>query len=455
MSTLTTPRNAVFSSLRSFFNEIDGEKQAAAKSEPGSIGGETTWPGKSVDDGLINVQEGARFNENTKDVKDDVGAASVENAGDPKGQMQYELQVGVKHAPTGEDPAAENDFKGTKEDPGTTSVMKADDGVKYGEWDFRKLAAAIGNLGNELMADLGQGRLGEKRAIAGDGTVHSRGVTQKVNNGQAAAATAATARGGQGTDSEPDEETKQAAAAGYKLAAALGLDDGGADAQVSAMVETIIKEAQLQADHVAQYLGSFAQTVKRAADPAAMEGEDHSAPGDAASGAGGASGGAMMGGMPPGGGGAPGGGGGQDPMEVLAQLPPEVLQQLVDAIQQGGLGGGPGGPGGPGDPGAGGPPPDGMDGGGGMPPGGGGPPGGGDPTENLSGAMHEMGVSPDELQAAAPKVAADQRATLLKIAETVKAKRRSGRLGYKVASTPHDQQVRAEMRQYLAEVIGV
>jgi len=68
--------------------------------------------------------------------------------------------------------------------------------------------------------------------------------------------------------------------------------------------------------------------------------------------------------------------------------------------------------------------------------------------------MHEMGVSPDELAAAAPKVAADQRETLLKIANTVKTKRRSGQLGYKVASTPYDQQVRAEMRQYLAEVIG-
>lgn len=68
--------------------------------------------------------------------------------------------------------------------------------------------------------------------------------------------------------------------------------------------------------------------------------------------------------------------------------------------------------------------------------------------------MHEMGVSPDELAGAAPKVAADQRETLLKIANAVKAKRRSGQLGYKVASTPYDQQVRAEMRQYLAEVIN-
>jgi hypothetical protein len=444
MSTLTTPKNAVFSSLRQFFDEIDGEKQAAAPmSEPGSIGGETTHPSKNVDDHLIKLQEGARFKENTSDVKDDVGAASVENAGDPKGQMQYETQVGVKHSPTGEDPSVEDDFKGTKEDPGTTSVMKADDGEKYGEWDFKKLAAAIGNLGNEIMADLGAGKVVEKR---GGAQARPDEKTQKA----AAQATPTAGAAALMPPAEADEETKAAAAAGYKLAAVLGLDEGGADAQVQAMVETVIKEAQAQADGVAQFIDAYYQTVKQADDPAATEGEGPGAgamppggPGDPMAGGDPAAGGGdpMAGGAP----GGPGGPGGQDPMEILAQLPPEVLQQLVAAIQQGGLGGG--------DPAAGGMPPG---AGGGMPPGGGPPPGagGGDPTENLSGAMHEMGVSPDDVAAAAPKVAADQRQTLLKIAAAVKDRRRSGRLGYKMASTPYDEAVRAEMRQYLAEVIG-
>jgi hypothetical protein len=438
MTALTTPKNAVFSSLRQFFDEIDGEKQAAAPlSEPGSIGGETTHPSKSVDDHLIKLQEGARFKENTSDVKEQEGAASVENAGDPKGQMQYETQIGVKHAPTGEDPAVEDDFKGTKEDPGTTSVMKADDGEKYGEWDFKKLAAAIGSLGNEIMADLGAGKVVEKRAAP----AAPKSPTQK-----AAAALVAPAKADEKTqDPEADEETKAAAAAGYKLAAVLGLDEGGADAQVQAMVETVIKEAQAQAVGVAQFIDAYYKTVKQAGDPAATEGEG---PGAGAMPPGGdpAAGGDPMAGGDPAAGGPGGPGGGQDPMEILAQLPPEVLQQLVAAIQQGGLGGGGG------DPamgGAGGPP--GMAGPGG---GGGPPPGAGDPTENLSGAMHEMGVSPDEVSAAAPKVAADQRETLLKIAAAVKDRRRSGRLGYKMASTPYDEAVRAEMRQYLAEVIG-
>jgi hypothetical protein len=445
MSTLRTPRNAVFSSLRTFFDEIDGEKRAAAPlSEPGSIGGPTTHPSKDVDDGTVPLEEGARFSENTRDVKEEIGGASVENAGDPGGQMEHEVEVGVRHAPTGEDPGVEDDFKGTKEDPGTTSVMKADDGVKYGEWDFKKLAAAIGQLGNELMADLGHGKLAEKRGTAGARNTPAR---------PAAAAPAPAP--------EADEETRLAAMAGYKLAAAMGLDDGGADAQVAAMVETIIKEAQVQAIQVAEYLDSFARTIKQAADPdgTGPPGPGDMPPGDATAqmpgpdggGPGGPGGGPGGPGGPPGGPGGPPGGpdGGQDPMEVLSQLPPEVLEQLVAAIQQGGLAGGGGGPGGPG----GGPP--------GLPPPGPGGPGGpgapgagADPTENLSGAMHEMGVSPEELEAAAPKVASDQRETLLKIARTIKDKRRSGKLGYKLASSPYDQQVRAEMRQYLAEVIG-
>src|SRR6185312_9687787 len=57
---------ATFSLLRNLFDEIDGTAKAAAAksaealSEPGSKGGETTWAGKNVDDGLVRPQEGFR-----------------------------------------------------------------------------------------------------------------------------------------------------------------------------------------------------------------------------------------------------------------------------------------------------------------------------------------------------------------------------------------------------------
>lgn len=472
MSQLATPRNQVFAHLRDFFDEIDGEKRAAAtkvadspKSEPGSIGGETTHPSKNVDDRLIDEQTGSRYSENTSDVKENVGKPAVENAptysweGKGSGkQMEHQVQIGVNHAPTGEAPSTERDFKGDKEDPGTTSVMKADDGQKYGSWDFRKLASAFSGLSNEVLADIGNGKLVEKKAAPGDGQVHSRGQTHKVQHPQSVAAAPPPAAGAAGeppaAEQAGDEETEKAAAAGYQLAAALGLDDAGADGHVAGMIEQIIKEAQAHADLTAQFMDSFAHTIKRANDPGGSEGEDHSAPGDEASGANAAAGTDLGPGGPPGG--DPGGG--QDPLEIIAQLPPEELQQLAAMIQSGGLGGaggggagGPGGLGGGPGGGPGGPPP----GAGGPPPGAGGPPpgAGGDPTDNLNGAMHEMGVTPEMIEGAAPKVAADQRQTLLKIARTIRDRRLAGKLGYKLASTPQEQQMRAEFRQYLSEII--
>jgi cell division septation protein DedD len=476
MSQLSTPPNRIFGSLREFFAEIDGTKSAAVKaadkpiSEPGSIGGETSHPSKNVDDRLIPEQTGARYSENTSDVKKDVGAPSVENAptysweGKGSGkQMEHQMQIGAKHAPTGEDPSVEHDFKGDKEDPGTTSVMKADDGHKYGSYEFKKLAGMLGTLGNDILADISNGKLVEKKAAPGDGEVHSRGQTFKVQHSQQPTTPKDPPKGESAPQSEQepepelDEATKQAAAIGYQLAALQNLDEPAADARVAEMFEHIIKEAQIQADLTAQYMDAFAGTIKRAGDPTGGGGEDHSAPGDESSGANpaagidptsGGSGDPTMGGG--------GGGGGTDPLEIIASLPPEALQQIAMMVQSGaipGMGGDPSGGGGGGMP---------PGGGGGMPPGGGGmPPGGGDPSggggdqaEHLNGAMHEMGVSPDELEAAAPKVASEQRSTLLKLAQVIRKKRRDGKLGYKVASTPEEQQIRAQLRGYLAEILS-
>src|SRR5437868_4250811 len=53
-------------------------------SEPGSIGGPTEHPVKSVDDRLEKAKEGERSAENTKDVKADQGPASVDSGGEAK-----------------------------------------------------------------------------------------------------------------------------------------------------------------------------------------------------------------------------------------------------------------------------------------------------------------------------------------------------------------------------------
>lgn len=76
------PSSAIQSmrSIDRFLQEVAAEKRAAeAHTEPGSVGGGTTHPVKNVDDSTEEATEGARAAENTADVKADQGPASVES----------------------------------------------------------------------------------------------------------------------------------------------------------------------------------------------------------------------------------------------------------------------------------------------------------------------------------------------------------------------------------------
>src|SRR5215471_8663076 len=69
--------------IEAFIARVGQLKQADGsepESEPGSIGGETEHPVKNVDDRLQDAPEGERSKENTRDVKEDQGQPSVENA---------------------------------------------------------------------------------------------------------------------------------------------------------------------------------------------------------------------------------------------------------------------------------------------------------------------------------------------------------------------------------------
>jgi hypothetical protein len=473
------PKAQLFATLRDYFGEITGEheKAAAARTkqgadtpdgiaDPGGYEGKSTHPSaeRSVAEHLRPEQTGARFSENTQDVKEDIGSGSIENlpeeATSPsKGsgnQDKRQPNIGVRNAATGEDTAVERKFKGTKDDPGTTSVMKADDGEKYGSWSMQKLAQFLGETGEAILADIANGKFAVKAGGIGDDVSNG---TRKVPNGQPARPRQDSQQSGQ----EPaSDEVKEAAQRGYELAAVLGLQDMSPEERAAQMIETIIKEASYQADLTAEFIAGYGQVLQKAAagEPVeGVEGEDHSMPGDAASGANPS--GAMGGGA-----GAGGDAGGGEGAGVLSQIPPEVLQQLIAALQQGQMGGGMGGAGGQ-DIGAG----DaaaamGADGGGGGPDpsGAAGPSGEGQAAEGfspdqvndqLAGGMQDMQLSPEQLEAMAPKVAADKRPLILKIASRVRQHVRSGRYdSTKRANTPAERQLRDEVKSYLAEVVG-
>lgn len=442
--TLMASSTALFNQLREVVAEIDAEKRAAQKkaeplSEPGGYQGSSTHPSAKAEDHLQEATEGARSAENTKDVKDSRdSAAKVDNTPDGVNagkQDDRQLNIGTNQASTGEDASAEDDYKGTKDDPGTSHPMKADDGEKYANWSFDKLATHIGQLGNSILADI------------------SNGAGTKTAGAPPAAPAPAVA------------DAEKAAAAGYSMASLFG--QNVTEDQASRMfLEATVKEAAMMADLTASYLSAY--LTKRAEEDA--EGEDHSQTGDAASGAsesgstsGGASGGDSGGGDPSGGGppaagGPPAGGAGGLPPELAAALGgagggDPMAGGGGDPLAGGGMGGMPGAPGGM---------PGGMPGGDPMAGGGGGM--GEVPPEmaiqELLAAMAEMGITPEMLmqaqQAGGPPVAkaAAHKLNLGKLANAAHVHRRSGKWGFGAPKSAKHEQIRTAMRGFLAELLS-
>lgn len=395
----------------------DGSKP---KSEPGSIGGETSHPVKTVDDRLQDPKEGERFKENTKDVNEDQGKPSVQNAADAKAGADrassvFDLasrfalgngrqkraeggavmrggsaeddqnQTGTKKTPTGEDPSVETESaKAGKEDkreggvggtshPASTENDKID-GHKWASDPLEKLASDMKSIGDNLCAQISW-----------------------ISNQQGAPETAVKAAAHAGSQAPaPAQGQAQidpylAQQVGWEMAGLVGgsFDKRAADSMVVGTLEQIVKTAADDADRFVHFMDNYLAGRQKQGEGPPMP--PPGGPPDP-SGGGGAPppGGPPPGGPPPGGpggdeasmmaalgggadagggappGGPPGAGGGMDPevmqlAKVLEQMgvSPEELEQAMQE-QAGGGGGGP--------------PPD----GGGAPPGGGGgPPGGG------------------------------------------------------------------------------
>lgn len=275
--------------IERFIQEVGAtEKRAADKTaeqahtEPGSIGGETSHPVKNVDDRTQAAQEGERSAENKKDVKEDQGAPSVENAPEAKaafdlsrfakpipgrekraegGAVQTpgsasddQLQIGTKKEPTGEDPSVEtNSAKAGKEDPGSKHPARTDndqlDGHKYAADELEgmpleKLAGLMSDIGNDLCASL---------------AIH-----------EPAAPVQQTKTASAQSDAEVAHQ------AGWELAGLVtgqGFDKQAADSMVQNALVEMIKTAEDDADNVASYIESYdaaireAQQVKQAEEP--------------------------------------------------------------------------------------------------------------------------------------------------------------------------------------------
>lgn len=151
----------LFDQLREFLSEVENEKQASVKkraeanTEPGSQGGATSHPSKSVDDGTQPASEGQRSQENTSDVKKTIFNGGVDSASDDSpSQEDQQLNVGITSTSTGEDPSNEDNYKSDKEDPGTTHPAKTSEGEKYSSLSFKALRGLTEKKANDILSDI-------------------------------------------------------------------------------------------------------------------------------------------------------------------------------------------------------------------------------------------------------------------------------------------------------------
>ena len=237
----TSSTSQLFGQLSEFMEEIQAEKTASHDKDPGGHDGPSTHPSADVDDALADASEGPRSSENSSDVKSDVETDGVDGHSEakPGDGEDNQYNIGLSQSATGEEPSVEDDFKGDKDDPGTAHVADTSDGEKYGSLEEKYAAASFAeaknhtlNLGNEILASL------------------ANGIDMRKNAAEEIVTTETTM--------DADPETKQAAEAGYALAAALGMEKLSSEERVSASIEQTIKDAQLDADLVGSYLTDLA-----------------------------------------------------------------------------------------------------------------------------------------------------------------------------------------------------
>lgn len=327
-------QRSLFDQLNALAEEISQSsvKAAAEKkagpvpADPGGYQGASSHPSTSVANDVQSAPEGARASEYESDIKKQQGALAVDNAPEMSQegrQDDVQLNIGTNAKATGEDPAAEKDYKGDKDDPGTSHPAKTNDGEKYSSVSFKQAREACSNLGNDILANLinfGTANLKQaempaalaealhekKETPAEEKAEHDEddddddddshcddkeaasqlvGDQHKLdvnNNGKIEGSDLAALRGGK-KKTEKKDEKEAAFKAGYELAKSLGVEKSAAEAAVREVCANTLREADEMADLLIGFLNSK-QAGADVEDEVAA-GEDHGAPADAASGA--------------------------------------------------------------------------------------------------------------------------------------------------------------------------
>ena len=270
MSTATSgQKGSLFSALQALTEQAFTEKTAApVPADPGTASGSSTHPSKSVDNHGQTASEGARAAENTRDNKEDQGPAGVDSTPEDvvAAQGDGQLNIGMQQSATGEDPSVEDGYKADKEDPGTTHPAATDndelDGHKYASLSMQELYQLHTKLADHILADLATGHTLDGGTAASetatDGTTASSDTQQALEK----------------EASLDDVYT----AAGYDLAAQLGMTKEAAQQLVAGTAAEVLQDARTDAQLVGDYLATFYKTAMDGdAAAAAAEDSDHDA----------------------------------------------------------------------------------------------------------------------------------------------------------------------------------
>lgn len=408
---------SLFDRVAGLVEEIGAEKRAAVREKTAgskNMGNSSHPSENSVDDDEQDAVEGFQSADNTRAIKDKV-PESVDSKPDategnaPKA-TDNQLGQGVDAAkPVGEDPAVEDNYKGTLEGDkrqgdrgGTSHPATGSYGEKYSSDRVARMSSvqllkSAADLGTEIAADLANGLFNR----------------------------------------QPQQAQKQAAVAGQQTAAVAGQVGDQMDKLASDVVQEIVKSAYHQADLVVDHLAHEMAMLKRAEgeneaeDPTggASEGEDFGSE-DAGGEAGGGDAQALMaamggaggaeGGMPPGAeGGMPPGAEGGMPPGMEGEMPPEAMGGMPPGAEGGEAGG---------------PPPE-------M-----GAMGNEQALQQLAMALMEAGIDPRALAAAVPEEGG-------KIASAVMDFQRSGMFEYSEAKRGSaERKVRDYMKGFITEL---
>lgn len=322
---MTISASQSMNSIDRFLQEVAAtEKQAAeAHTEPGSIGGSTEHPVKDVDDFTEEAKEGFRSAENDADVKADQGPPSVDNtpegvadkkaydcdcedgcdkceksavdgkseSGDinPPGTASADqIQIGTKKEPTGQDPSVEtSSVKAEKEDPASApdghvghsaSPARTNnselDGYKYAELKLEQHAKVASDLGNSLLATVAN--MTKQAELKGDQHKLDVDGDGKLEGSDFAA----LRNGADAKDDKSKPEIKEASdvagQAGWELAGLLSgnFDKQAAEAMVEGTLEQIIGTANADAEKVAEFLFAYDAELQKQAMGEMPEGVD-------------------------------------------------------------------------------------------------------------------------------------------------------------------------------------